>query len=86
MNKPTNKSPKPKLSYLRDDAWIISHFEFLIDHYPGQYVVVADGEPFIGSDVADLERRAQEKHPRVVTTGMPIPKPEDFSSILHVYP
>ena len=65
-----------------DDAWISAHFQELVEKYGGQYIVVAKGEPFIGYDVAELERKAKAKHPGVITTGMPIPRPEDFVSIL----
>ena len=65
-----------------DDVWLKANFEWLVDNFAGQYVVVAEGEPFIGYDVAELERKALSKYPGVITTGMPIPRPEDFLSVL----
>ena len=78
---PKRRFAKSKTSN-NDDAWIGKHFGWLVDNFGGQYVVVAEGEPFIGYDVAELERKAKTKHPDVVTTGMPIPRPEDFLSVL----
>jgi hypothetical protein len=71
---------KPKV--VDDDAWVKRHFEWLVDNHAGKYLVVSEGEPFIGYDAAELERKARKKHPGVITTGMPIPRPEDFLSIL----
>jgi hypothetical protein len=67
---------------INDDAWIQKHFEELVDKFPGQYVVVAEGEPFIGYDAAQLFKLARLKHRGVVPTCMPIPRPDDFASIL----
>ncbi len=78
MNKPFSKK-QPIL--IDDDSWLKSHFEWLIDHYPGQYVVVAKGEAFIGRNVIALERQAREKHPHATTTGMPIPRQQDLFAI-----
>lgn len=75
-------SKKKKEKKIDNDAWISEHFEWLVDNFPGQYVVVAEGEPFIGYDAVKLEQEARKKHPGVITLGMPIPRPEDFSSIL----
>ena len=61
-----------------DDEWIRRHFEKLVDRYPGQYAVVAEGELFVGHDAGRLFDEARRKHPQVVPTGMPIPRPQDF--------
>lgn len=66
----------------KDDEWIRKNFEQLVDKYPGRYVVVANGEVFIGRDAAALERKARQKHPRTIPSGMPIPSPEDFTCAL----
>lgn len=66
---------KPRTS---DDEWIRRHFEELVDRYPGQYAVVAKGELFVGHDARKLFAKARGKHPEVVPTGMPIPRPQDF--------
>ena len=79
---PKRKKNLKSLKIQTDDAWIAAHLEELVDKYGGQYLVVAEGEPFIGYDVVELERKAKAKHPNAVTTGMPIPRPEDFVSIL----
>ena len=69
-----------------DDAWIADHLEELVEKYGGQYLVVAEGEPFIGYDVAKLFAEARRKHPKATPTCMPIPRPEDFVSILMLCP
>ncbi|MBU1367800.1 MAG: hypothetical protein KJ629_01750 [Candidatus Omnitrophica bacterium] len=67
---------------LDNDSWIREHLEELVERYPGQYVVVADNEAFVGYDARKLEIKARKKHPCTITTGMPIPQAEDFNSIL----
>ena len=77
----SKKSPNPSKK-MSDDEWIAEHLQELVDKYGGQYLVVAEGEPFIGYDVAELFSEARHKHPGVTPTCMPIPRPEDFVSIL----
>ena len=65
-----------------DNAWVRKHFEQLVDTYPGKYAVVAEGELFVGEDAKLLFEKAGKKHPKVLPTGLPIPRPEDFSCLL----
>ena len=67
-----------KLKRISDDEWIRRHFEELVDRYPGQYAVVAEGELFVGKEGGRLFAEARRKHPTTVPTGMPVPRPEDF--------
>lgn len=67
-----------------DDAWIGEHFEELIDKYPGQYLVVVEGKPFIGRNAAKLFKKVRSKYPGITPTCMPIPRPKDFVSILQI--
>jgi len=69
-----SKKKKP----INDDEWIRLHFEELVDKYAGKYIVVAEGEVFVGEDVVKLEEEARRKYPGVTPTGMPVPCPEDF--------
>lgn len=73
----TRAKRKPVKSF-NDDEWIRKHFKDLVDKHPGQYAVVAKGELFIGQDAGTLYAQARRKHPDVVPTGMPIPRPQDF--------
>jgi hypothetical protein len=73
--RPRKKQAQPGA---KDDEWIRRHFEELIDKYPGQYAVVAKGELFVGKEARDLYAEARRKHPDVVPTGFPIPRPQDF--------
>jgi len=75
MRKIVNKS-------FNDDAWVSKHFEKLVDRFPGQFLVVVNEEPFIGSDARLLFKRARAKYPNVTPTCMPIPRKKDFLSIL----
>jgi len=68
-------SRKPRMS---DDEWIRRHFEELVDTYAGKYAVVAAGELFVGEDARTLFAQARRKHPDIVPTGLPIPRPQDF--------
>lgn len=65
-----------------DDAWIRKHFEELVDKHPGKYAVVAAGELFVGEDARLLHETARRKHPNVIPTSFPIPRPEDFTCAL----
>lgn len=75
------KTSIPK-HYTKDDEWILKNLEELVDKHGGKYVIVANGETFIGRDAALLEEKARKKHPGVTPTGMPIPRPEDFTCAL----
>jgi hypothetical protein len=63
-------------------AWIRRHLAELVDRYPGQYAVVADGEVFVGRDPLSLEKRARKAHPGAKVTGIPIPRPGDIQCAL----
>jgi hypothetical protein len=69
---------RPPASRIDDDEWIRRHFEELVDKYSGQYAVIAEGELFVGHDAHELFAEARRKHPDVIPTGMPIPRPQDF--------
>ena len=65
-----------------DDAWISANFERLVDTYPGQFIVVANGEPFIGRNAKSLFKKARLKFPNTVPTCMTIPRKEALTGIL----
>jgi hypothetical protein len=65
-----------------DEVWIRRHFGELVDKYAGRYAVVAEGELFVGYDAQQLEATARRKHPRIIPTGLRIPRPEDFTCAL----
>ena len=76
-------SPKKRLGYFgSDQIWIRRHFEGLVDKYAGKYAVVAAGELFVGEDSKKLRKAAKLKHPGVIPTSFPIPRPEDFACAL----
>ena len=79
----TRRKTRPTfISCVKDDEWLRRHFEELVDTHAGQYAVVAEGEVFIGQDARQLFAEARRKHPGVVPTGMPIPRPQDFACAL----
>lgn len=65
-----------------DAAWIRRHFEELVDTYLSQYAVVAEGNLFVGQDARRLFAEARRKHPGVMPTSFPIPRPKDFTCAL----
>lgn len=67
---------------MTDEEWIRRHLGELVAKYAGRYVVVAAGEVFVGDDPALLEQRARKKHPGVTPSGLPVPRPSDFSCAL----
>lgn len=69
-------------SYSKDDEWLRKNLAKLVEKHAGKYVVVAQGEVFIGRDAAALEKKAREKYPGTIPSGMPIPSPKDFSCAL----
>ena len=78
---PVTKRNRVKPS-IDDNEWVHRHFEELVDKYPGQYAVVAEGELFVGRDARQLQQAAKRKHPGVNPTGLRIPRPEDFNCAL----
>lgn len=78
-------SNQNKKNLSSDDQWVREHLEELVDKHPGQYAVVAEGELFIGEDARELEKKARAKHPGVIPSGLPIPRPEDFISALIIF-
>jgi hypothetical protein len=79
MTKRKRRSPA---WWTKDDEWIHQHFEELVDRYPGQYAVIADGELFVGYDPVPLSAKARKKHPGVIPSVLRIPRPEDFTCAL----
>jgi hypothetical protein len=67
---------------LSDEEWIQKHFTQLVKKYGGRYVVVAGHEVFVGNDPARLERKARQKYPKSIPSGVPVPRPQDFSCAL----
>ena len=68
--------------WTKDNEWVHQHFEELVDRYPGQYAVVAEGELFVGYDPVPLSAEARKKHPGVMPSVLRIPRPEDFTCAL----
>ena len=72
-----------------NDKWIKEHFEELVTKFGGKYpyILVAGGIAFpikAGADIAKIEADITKKHGK--PTGMPIPQPRDFLSILILWP
>jgi hypothetical protein len=78
------KSAKAKI--IDNDQWIKDHFEEIVNKYGGKvpYILVAQGRIFpirAQDDIAKIEARITKLYgSRPV--GMPMPKPEDFLSVL----
>ncbi len=62
----------------RDDQWIHSHFEELVDNYAGRYVAVANEELFVGESPKEVEEKARMKHPDSIPSVLRIPHVEDL--------
>ncbi|MBI4657030.1 MAG: hypothetical protein HY746_09850 [Elusimicrobia bacterium] len=65
-----------------DEKWIQKHFTQLVKKYGGKYVVVAEHEVFVGDDPSELEQKARQKYPKSIPSGVPVPRPQDFSCAL----
>jgi hypothetical protein len=68
-----------------NDQWIREHFEEIVDKYGGKvpYILVARGRifPITAQDnIAEIEKMVTKRFGKPV--GMPVPKREDFMSIL----
>jgi hypothetical protein len=68
-----------------NDKWVRSHFSMLVRKFGGQHLVLAQGCPYIGLDVAELFKQARRNHPGIKLLSMPIPRPEDFVSVLRLW-
>ena len=80
----TPRKNKRKISE-DNDAWITTHFEDIVNKYGGKcsYILVASGRIFPinpGDDIAKIEKKITAKYGKPV--GMPVPQPQDFTSIL----
>ena len=75
---------KPAKKFTNNEDWITHNFQRLVDEYPGEFLVLMNGEPFIGKNAAQLFKKARLKYPKSIPTCMPIPRSKDFLSILCV--
>lgn len=70
---------KKKKKKIDNDAWITAHFEEIVNKYGGQHIIISGGEIFTGENAID---KARKKHPNIIPTSMPVPRPQDFTHIL----
>jgi hypothetical protein len=67
----------------KEDRWISEHFEELVDTYAGRYVaVVGEKVVSVGSTLRKVSDEARKKYPSRQPTILPVPRPQDFISVL----
>ena len=77
------KKKVKKKGTINNDLWIKNHFEKIVNRYAGQHIIVCCEEIFTGEGALE---KAKRKHPHAAITSMPVPRPEDFTHILRIWP
>lgn len=67
-----------KTKEFNNDRWLTQRFEWLVNRYAGEYIVVVEGQIYRGGSPSELRDRAESEHPKTTIMGIRIPRPEDF--------
>lgn len=77
------KRDKKLVHYTEDDAWVREHFEELVEKYAGKYVAVSHQQVAgVADSPLEAEKEAMSKYPHILPSVLPVPRPEDFISVL----
>ena len=73
------KEIKPKnVQRFNADKWLIENFEKLVNKYPGEYIIVANGKIYRKGSPTQLRDKALKENPGAVIMGHRVPRPKDF--------
>ena len=76
---------KPKNSKrFNADKWLTDNFEKLVNKYPGEYIIVANGRIYRKGSPSLLRDQAIKENPGAVIMGHRVPRPKDFLCALIV--
>ena len=67
----------------RDDEWLKSHLEEIVDHYAHKVIAILDqGIVGVGKSIAEVQRMMAERHPLRVPLIFEVPSREEFECLL----
>jgi hypothetical protein len=67
----------------RDDEWLKSHLEEIVDRYAHKVIAVLDqGIVGVGESIAEVQRMVAEKYPVRVPLVFEVPSREEFECLL----
>lgn len=67
----------------KDNEWIRTHFEELVNRYAGRYIAVVNGKLVaVGNSGLGIEKRARQKYPKYQPSILKVPRQEDFNCVL----
>lgn len=76
---------KPKISKrFNADKWLTENFENLVNKYPGEYIIVANGKIYRKGSPSQLRDKAMKENPGAIIMGHRVPRPKDFLCALNV--
>ncbi len=76
---------KPKNGHrFNADKWLTENFGKLVNKYPGEYIIVADGKIYRNGSPNQLRDKAIKENPSAVIMGHRVPRPKDFLCALIV--
>ena len=64
------------------DKWLTKNFEQLVDKYPGEFLVIANGKIYRNGSPGQLRDKAIKENPGAVIMGHRVPRPKDFLCVL----
>jgi len=63
----------------KDDAWLKSHLEEIVDRYAHQVIAVLDQQIVsVGTSVGEVHRKVAEQHPTRIPLIFEVPTREEF--------
>ncbi len=66
------------------DKWLTEHFEELVDKFPGEFLIIANGKIYRNGSPSQLRDKAMKENPGAVIMGHRVPRPKDFLCALIV--
>lgn len=67
----------------RDDEWLKSHLEEIVDHYAHKVIAILDqGIVGVGESIAEVQRMMAERCPLRVPLIFEVPSREEFECLL----
>lgn len=67
----------------KDDEWLKSHFEEIVDRYARQVIAILDQEIVeVGESIHDVQRKVAEHHPARIPFVFEVPSREEFTCLL----
>lgn len=67
----------------KDQAWIVEHFEELVNKYGGKFIAVSNKEVVaVGDSAKIVDDCAREKYPDIIPSVLHVPREENLTCIL----